>query len=220
MSEFILNLIYPNVCGICNKICSEGLCKKCKLSIKQYEINKVVDCNKSRGKYFDYSLSIFKYEDIIRKKIIEYKFSDKPYLYRMFSKIILENEKTFGLFKNKYDIIIPVPIYKKKKRERGYNQTELIARNIAKSVIDLEYSDKVLLKTKSTRSQSLLSKKERKSNIKDVFGINNKYIEKIKDKKIILFDDIYTTGSTVNECSKVLKADGAREVLVLTIAKD
>jgi len=220
MLEAILDLIYPNVCGICNKVCSESLCKKCEISLKQYEINKLINCRNNKEKYFDNSLSVFKYEGIIREKIIEYKFSDKPYLYKFFSKIISENEKTLGLFKTKYDIIIPVPIYKKKRQIRGYNQTELIAANIAKSITNLKYDEKILLKMKNTKPQSLLSKKERKCNIKDVFVVNNKHVEKIKDKNVIVFDDIYTTGSTVNECSKVLKENGAKEILVLTIAKD
>ena len=220
MFETILNLIYPETCGICNKICKESLCKKCELVIKQYEIKKLIYCKKDNKKYFDYIFNTLKYEDIIRKKIIEYKFGDKPYLYKFFSKIISKNIKTFGLFENNYDIIIPVPNYRKKKQLRGYNQTELIAKEIAKQIINLEYEDKILLKIRNTIPQSSLSKKERKSNIKDVFIVNNKYIEELKDKRVILFDDIYTTGSTVNECSKVLKSNGVKEILVLTIAKD
>ena len=217
MKDVVLDLLYPNVCGVCNVVCKESLCKKCEISLSSYHVNRVVY---GVGKYFDSSVSVFKYEGIIRKKIIEYKYGDKAYLYKFFSKIISKNVKIFGLFENNYDIIIPVPIYKKKKRIRGYNQTELIAREISSEVDGLEYCDDVLLKIIDTNVQSLLSKKERKSNIKDVFEVNYKYIEKIRDKRIILFDDIYTTGSTVNECSRILKKYGVSKILVLTLAKD
>lgn len=115
----------------------------------------------------------------------------------------------------KYDIIGAVPIHKKRMLERGYNQSELIAKEIAKNIQGIEYK-KLLKKTKNNQTQSELKKEERLENVKNVYEIQNKQI--IQDKKIILFDDIYTTGSTVNECSKVLKENGAKEVLVLTLA--
>ena len=114
-----------------------------------------------------------------------------------------------------YDIIGAVPIHKKRKDERGYNQSELIAKELAKSIPNLEYK-KILTKTKNNKRQSELNKEERIQNVKDVYEIQNKPI--IKNKKIVLFDDIYTTGNTVNECSRVLKENGAKEVLAITLA--
>ena len=88
----ILELIYPPVCGVCKKICKECLCKKCEIKIKQYEINKVKEYNDNQF-YFDESIHIFKYEDIIRKMLVEYKFQEKSYLYKTFAKIIIKNKK-------------------------------------------------------------------------------------------------------------------------------
>ena len=153
---------------------------------------------------------------MIREKIIQYKFQDKSYIYNTFAKIILKNEKVCGLLK-KYDIIIPVPIHRKRKLQRGYNQTQLIAKEIAKN-IDIKLCDDVLVKSKNTIAQSKLNKNKRKQNIKNAFKVLN--LEKIQGKNILLFDDIFTTGSTVNECSKILKKAGAKTVGVLTIAKD
>lgn len=211
----ILELIYPNVCGVCKKICKENLCRKCEIKIKQYEINKIKEYKDNKF-YFDESIHIFKYEDIIRKILVEYKFQEKSYLYKTFSKIILKNEKICGKLK-KYDIIIPVPIHKKRKLIRGYNQTELIAKKIAKN-IDLKMENKVLFKNKNIVSQSELNKSERIKNVKEAFVVKNE--EKVENKKILIFDDIYTTGSTVNECSKILKNAGASKIGILTIAKD
>ena len=213
MLNNILELIYPNVCGICGKICKESLCKRCAIEIKKYEINLV---NKNKKMYFNESMHILKYNEMIRQRLIEYKFQDKSYMYKTFAKIILKNKKVCG-FLEKYDIIIPVPIHKKRRLKRGYNQTELIAKEICKN-ISLELKTDVLIKQKNIKAQSELNKNERKQNIKNAFEIKN--INEIIDKKILLFDDIYTTGSTVNECSKILKKAGAKQIGVVTIAKD
>lgn len=209
----LLELVYPNVCGFCNKICKNELCNRCKNKIKKYEINIII---KPQNRYFEELISIFKYEGIIREKIIQYKFGDKAYMNNTFAKIILKNEKICGLLK-KYDIIIPVPIHKKRKAQRGYNQTQLIANKISKC-LNIKLCNNVLVKNKNTIAQSKLNKKKRVQNIKGAFKILNS--EKIKGKDILLLDDIYTTGSTANECSKILKKAGAKTVGVLTIAKD
>lgn len=208
----LINILYPKQCVICGKLNEDAICTKCYNRIKQNtKIDKYTDKN------FDEHLYIFKYEGKIRSLIIDYKFNDKAYLYDFFVKIILKNKKICRKFKN-YDIIIPVPIHIKRKRQRGYNQSELIARKIAKEFNKLELVTDCLIKQKHTVAQSSLTKKQRQQNVKQVYKIINK--EKIKEKSIILFDDIYTTGATANECAKVLKENGAKEVLVFTIAKD
>lgn len=116
-----------------------------------------------------------------------------------------------------YDIIIPVPMSRKKLAQRGYNQSELIASKISRySKIQLQKD--IIIKVKENKTQSTLNKIQRLENIKNVYKIKNK--QKIKAKNILLFDDIYTTGATVNECAKILKQAGAKTVNVLTIAKD
>lgn len=209
----LLELVYPNVCGFCNKICKNELCNKCKMKIIQHQIDIVI---KPENKYFKELISILKYEGIIRDKILQYKFEDKAYIYKTFAKIVLKNKKVCGLLK-KYDIIIPVPIHKKRKLQRGYNQTQLIAKEISKN-IDIKLCNNVLVKNKNTIAQSKLNKNKRKQNIKGAFKALN--VQNIQGKSVLLFDDIYTTGSTSNECSKILKEAGAKTVGVLTIAKD
>ena len=213
MLENILNLIYPNVCGFCGEISKECLCLKCEIKLKKYQINLI---RKNSFRYIDELFCIFKYEDIIRDTIIKYKFQNKAYIYKTFSKIILKNKKICGFLK-KYDIIIPVPISKKRKLKRGYNQTELIAKEIAKYT-HLKMENKVLLKNKNIVTQSLLNKKKREQNVKNAFYIKN--VERILNKKILIFDDIFTTGSTVLECAKIFKKIRTKEIGVLTIAKD
>ena len=106
MLDAILNLLYPNVCGFCDKICKESLCRKCELKLKKYEIlparNEAVAIFRNRNNNFNCFISILKYEDIIRKKIIEYKFGDKSYLYKTFAKVILRNENACRILENGY----------------------------------------------------------------------------------------------------------------------
>lgn len=129
---------------------------------------------------------------------------------------LLKQQKIFEIIKT-YDIILPVPISKKRYKQRGYNQTELIAREIRKRT-DIELVTNCLDKEKNNVPQSTLNKEDRIENVKNAYIIKNSKI--IKDKRVIIFDDIYTTGSTVNECSKLLKQNNVKEILVMTIAKD
>ena len=216
MINKILDLIYPNVCGFCNKLNKNCLCKKCEINIKKYLNEKVIVFLNDKTKYYDYYFYILKYEELIRNKIIDYKFNEKAYLYKTFAKIILKNEKICGILK-KYDIIIPVPIHKNRKTIRGYNQSELIAKELGKT-LNIPVYDKSLIKVKNNRAQSKLGKNDRKLNVLGAYRLNDD--KNIKDKKIILLDDIFTTGNTVNECSKVLKKAKAKDIFVLTIAKD
>ena len=212
--EKILDLIFPPVCGICNKKINTYLCEKC-----EKEINKItcVGKNKYKDKYFSTHMYLFRYEGIIRSKIISYKFDDKPYLYKTFCEIFVKNKKVCEFIKN-YDIIISVPMYKKKKNQRGYNQSELIAKETAKKVENIEYRNDILIKIRNTAKQSSLNKEQRKENLKNAYVVNNN--EYILNKNILIFDDIYTTGSTANECAKTLIEAGAKDVGILTIARD
>ncbi len=168
-------------------------------------------------KYYDTHMYLFDYQDIIREKILQYKFQEKTYIYHSFAKIIANDEKICRFLKS-YDIIIPVPISKKRKKQRGYNQSEIIAKYLAKQLPLVEYQKDVLYKIKDTSPQSLLDKEKREMNIQGAYYIKNE--KKVQNKKIVLLDDIYTTGATVNECSKQLKRAGAKEIGVLTLAKD
>ncbi len=179
------------------------------------EINVEIE-NNITSRYFKELITMFKYEGIIRKIILDYKFNEKSYTYLTFTKFILKNKNVFEKIKS-YDTIIPVPISKKRYKERGYNQSYLIAKEIAKNT-DLEILNNCLIKTKNIIEQSKLNKEERKINIQGVYEIKNSAL--IKNKKILLIDDIYTTGSTVNECSKILNKEETNKIGVLTIAKD
>ncbi len=208
-----LDYIYPPVCGICGDINKNHICNKCYKSIRLLKKSVINNYDK---KYYSKHLYIFKYEGIIRKKIIEYKFENKAYLYKTFNEIFIKDKIACNFIK-KHNVIMPVPISNKRKRDRGYNQSELICKELSKDLNIPAYTD-VVIKYKDNKAQSALNKLERIKNAENVYMINN--IDKIKNKKVLLLDDIYTTGSTVNEIAKKLKQSGAMEIGVITIAKD
>ena len=211
----IFNLIYPPSCGICGKFTKDFICKKCYIQLeKQAEFG--IEKNQNNNNYFQEHLYIFEYQGMIRKIILNYKFNEKAYLYKTIVNFLLKNKKFFPIIKS-YDTIIPVPISSKRRRERGYNQSELIAREIAKR-LEIEYTKECLFKTKNIVEQSKLKKEDRQINIQGVYQLRNP--EKLENKKILLVDDIYTTGSTVNECCKILGQAKPKKIGVLTIAKD
>ncbi|MEI3395275.1 MAG: ComF family protein [Clostridia bacterium] len=217
IQEKILNLIYPQTCGICGKINENSLCKKCEIKLNKQAENRIIkEGTEIEDKYFNELMYIFRYEGQIRKLIIDYKFNDKAYLYKMFVNFLLKNKKIFENIKN-YDTIIPVPISKKRKNERGYNQSLLISRNIAEKT-NLELMNNCLIKTKNIIEQSKLNKEDRLQNIQGVYDLKNKKL--LENRKILLIDDIYTTGSTANECSKTLRAANPDKVGILVLAKD
>lgn len=214
MINHIIHLIYPTVCGFCGEISKDNICNKCKVKIRKLQRNKK---HIYLAKNFVTHMYIFDYRDIMREKIIQYKFKESTYLYKSFVKIILNDKKICGFLKS-YDIIIPVPISKKRKQKRGYNQCEIIAKKIGKDLDNLTYKNNILYKIKHTLQQSSLDKEKRIQNILGAYYIKNN--EEVQNKKILLLDDIFTTGNTVNECSKMLKQAGAKEIGVLTLAKD
>ena len=213
--------MYPTICGICEKINKDGLCPKCNLELKkQAEVNilqkEEIEENIKKEKYFEELMYIFKYEGQVRKLILDYKFNEKSYLYKTFVNFLLKNEKLFENIK-KYDKIIPVPISKKRNKERGYNQSMLIAEEIANKT-NLELVNNCLIKTKNIIEQSKLNKEDRQQNIQGVYSLQNERL--ITKQKILLVDDIYTTGSTVNECCKILQQANPKTIGVLVLAKD
>ena len=213
IKEQLLNLIYPQTCGICGKGKNTYLCKKCENKLKSIAI---FGKDEHNDKYFENHYYIFKYDDIIRKLILDYKFNEKPYLYRSFLEFFNKYKKKYVQFEI-YDIIIPVPISIKRKLKRGYNQSLLIAKEIA-SKEKIKLKKDIIVKIQNNSAQSKLNKEDRTENVKNVYKVTNN--KETINKKILLVDDIFTTGATANECSRMLKSSGAKKIDILTIAKD
>ena len=163
--SILLNLLFPPSCGICGKLESiksnKFICNDCLNILNSYKIKQKLDKE---------TYSIYRYESIIRKLILDYKFMDKSYLYRTFLSCILFDKKVCN-FINSYDIISPVPLSYRRFFERGYNQTALICKGIAEN-IGITYID-ALKKIKNIEPQPTKSFKDRLKDVKGVYVLKN-----------------------------------------------
>ena len=137
-------------------------------------------------------------------------FTMSPFEYtKSMRKVILDSYDIWDTF----DYIVPVPLHKKRLKERGYNQSELIAKEVAE-YLKIPMRTDLLIRTKATKKQSSLVRTERVTNVQSAF----KCTEKCDGKKILLFDDIYTTGNTAQSCARELANNGAEQICALTLA--
>lgn len=234
-ADSFLELIYPekNTCFICEdydeSINDKYICSHCRKLLKKLEPPLCKKCSKpinyssttefcpeccEEEKYFEISKSPYAYEGLIKKAIYSYKYYNKPYFYKLFGNLLVDYMISTD-YKD-FDCIVAVPLHSSKMRKRGYNQSELIGKYISNK-LSIPYVD-ALKRTKKTAKQSEQNKLQRKKNLKDAFEIKNSK-DKIINNTVLLVDDIYTTGSTVDECSKVLINNGASKVYVITIAR-
>ena len=203
----------PNKFCLCDDCLSKleynnkNTCKKCGVPIGEYT-SLCPRCFVSKFSFTN-AYSVFVYNGVIKDLIKKFKFAGGKYIGEYLSKFLYEK---YVEAKINCDIVIPVPIHKTTLNKRGYNQAEVLC--IAFEDI-LPIRTDILIKQKLTKEQAKLNLSERKKNLQDAFTVNNN--EEIKDKSILLIDDVFTTGNTVNECSKTLKKFGAKKVYVLTI---
>lgn len=230
-----LDLIYPSkticyVCGgmlekdakysLCNN-CYNNLpfipehhCTKCGTLLRMIEDGPICQQCKNTNYYFDRAISIVKYEKDVKTLIYKLKYSNHTYLATTIGCIMADKLKQEGI---EADIIIPVPLYKRKEKERGFNQAILISKYMAEKA-NISLNTDVLLRIKNTKVMHNLTRRERLENVDGAFEVINREI--IANKDVLLVDDIFTTGSTVNSCSKELIDSGAKSVTVLTFARD
>lgn len=197
----VLDVIYPpeEKCIICREEGFIGLCPHCKSSINRATVEKD-------------NLSYGFYGGVIKTLILKFKYESNftaGYLLSNFLIEMIEEEKINA------DVICYVPMTKKAEKKRGFNQCKLMARNIGYHT-NIPVSN-CIKKIKNTKEQKTLTKEERIINLKGAFKISS--INEIKNKNIILIDDVMTTGATISECKYILKKSGAKQIIVLTIAK-
>jgi competence protein ComFC len=226
MLNKILNLVFPKLCFGCQKR-GKYLCKKC-LREKVY-INWIQRCHVCGSEtrvglahkeclertYIDGLIWICLYEGIIENLLKEIKYSFVSDILDEISQVMCKFFKYYKIDKD--FLVISVPIHKNKLKKRGFNQAEMLAKLVAKNS-NLEFRD-LLVRIRKTKTQVGLSKMEREVNLKNAFVLTPKYIHLVKGRNILIVDDVYTTGSTLNECAKVLKEFGAKEVIGFTFAK-
>lgn len=226
-SKSIIDIIYPQVCVCCGKIASNWICEKCNCGLEKYRVNKYnknpqyIEFASANDKiyreiFFDETFHMFIYREKIRNLIIRYKFNDESFISNFFINEIYKNKKIDEILSH-YDIIVSVPMDRKGEMIRGFNQTSLILKELKKKGIK-GIDTNCLKKIVKTKTQSKLSGMDRESNVRNAYLVSNK--NAIMGKNVVVFDDIFTTGATANEIARILKENGAKKVLIFTLAKD
>jgi ComF family protein len=206
-------------CWLKIEIIREPLCKKCGIPLYAAGVGRICgNCIKDKN-YFSIARSIGVYDGTLREAIHLFKYKSKTLLGNYFAELIkdkIDNDFDYKhkLLKN-IDYVLPVPLHKKKLKQREYNQSMILSR-IVSEYTNIPILPDCLVRIKTTTPQSKLPRKKRFENIKGVFDV--KKPENIHNKTLLLVDDIFTTGATINECSKVLLKYGAKETRVLTLS--
>lgn len=152
---------------------------------------------------------------MLKEAIHTFKYGGVFPLVRVFGDLLQPKLQTLSR-EYPLDVMIPVPLHIRRLRERGFNQAFLLVKELNRR-IGISYEGRVLKKIKDTPVQSSLKKRERRKNLTGVFQVKD--TEALKGKSVVLVDDVYTTGATVNECSRTLLKAGAERVAVLTVAR-
>jgi ComF family protein len=208
--SYLTNLIYPAHCIFCDTLLQPdnayGICETCAADEKteKYSQTKIVP-----GVVHAHVCYVYKGKP--KETIHRLKFEEKTDYAESIAKIMA---KTIENNVN-YDILLAIPIGKERARERKYNQSRLIARFLARYIGKESYDD-VLIKIRETQKQSELPAKERRKNVIGAFGVIN--AEKIEGKRILLIDDVCTTGATLSEAAKTLRENGAKSIDACTFA--
>lgn len=223
----ILRLLYPHTCPFCGQVTERGvcercrgqvhflkepLCKKCGKPIRDAQREYCYDCGHTHHN-FDRGYALWLHNGQAQTSVYQFKYHNRR-LYSRFYAVCMAGQYGQRLRQWNIQLIIPIPLSKKRRKERGYNQAELVARHLGELTgfpTDTEH----LRREKDTDPQKKLSPFQRRENIRRAFSWEG---GSLKGKNILLIDDIYTTGNTMDSASKVLKKAGARKVYFLTIS--
>ena len=233
---WLLNLIFPPICPVCNTLLGNPktasiICPDCHKAIRAVrppycpccglpypagdkEGHLCAPCLKEK-RYFEIHRTCALYEGALKEAIHRFKYGGVFPLVSVFGDLLYPVFQ--GLSRNyPVDLLIPVPLHMKRLRERGFNQALLLVKELSKRT-GIPYAERALKKINDTPVQSTLKKRERKKNLTRAFQVKDR--ETIRGKAVVLVDDVYTTGTTVNECSRALRTAGAERVAVLTVAR-
>ena len=222
------DLLYPRRCAVCDGLLGikeQYVCAKCAADVSPCTDSRCVICGRFTKKKkniiceecrqiqhaFDIAFAPFAYEGKIRSSLLRFKYNARPEYAAFFADEIFKSSQKL-ILSMKADMIIHVPAHASRIRERGYDQAYLIAKRLS-VLTGIPCAKKILIRRKKTPALSKLGAKERRAAVRGAFDLTAQ-----PPKKIILVDDIFTTGATADEISALLKMSGCREICVLTAA--
>ena len=210
------SMIY-SLCGGCLKNlrwANHANCDKCGKPLQEgYWRNLCTDCRETDF-LFDRGYSCVEYGMYEKMMLKDYKYHSRPYLGDKLAWIMADRLEPEEI---RADWILPVPMERSKERKRGYNQAALMARGLSRRM-GIPWEKDLLLRHRKTRVMNNLSPSDRRENVQGAFSLKSGRADLVRGRKILLVDDIYTTGSTLNECSRILLDAGAEEVRFICFA--
>ncbi len=228
----LIRLLYPANCVLCKtpllvaemhvcRLCSkkiqplaQPLCLKCARPIPPFDGHASCASCRSERPYYDRGFALVEYDEPAKSIFHQIKFERKPWLFEIYTHLLTQS---FSSFFNDYELIIPVPLDRARERKRGFNQALMIAKMIKRIHSSELAIEKIVKKTKHTAPQSQLKREHRLNNLTGAFKLAQP--KAVAGKNILLIDDIFTTGSTINECARILKENGAGRVDFFTLAR-
>lgn len=224
--KLVLGLLYPNTCPLCDRLSLEPVCAQCQKEIPFIKEPRCMKCGKELDQdwreycgdcartshYYERGLSLWNHHQV-QSSIYRYKYKNRRVYAEFYAKTMAEQFESI-LKQWEIDLIIPIPLYKKRKKERGYNQAELLANKLG-DYLGIPVNKKSLMRIRETKDQKSLSKKERKQNLNGAYALQSDF-EPVHT--VLLVDDVYTTGATIDSAAKKLKERGVQKVYFLTIS--
>ena len=224
-----IDTFLPTLCFACEQKINEGyLCSRCKEKIEflypplcpfcssPVADNKTGLCKMCLGKKYSYDriICVASYKEPMISFIRLFKYDNCDYLEKFLSTLMIQHLVTIGFGCSSFDVISAIPLHPLKLKEREYNQAALLGKSLSK-YFKIPFRDDIIYEYKNKPSQTALTKEARALNVKGAFRVKGE----LTNKKVILIDDIFTTGSTMQECSQGLRAHGTNTIVGITLCK-
>lgn len=235
----VLDFLYPPVCMLCFQRLmheEESICFECEAALSLRPSWRCPRCGAAglgaepepgrpcrlcppKGSAYHGVLSVTGYTDRSARCVHLFKYNRRRELGEVMARLMRTHlDGPVGHLGGRLDLIIPVPLHPLRRLTRGFNQSELLARELAAGR-EIHFETKMLRRVRYTRRQALIPRDRRAENVANAFRVSGRGEPQVRDKGILLVDDVVTTGHTINECARVLKEAGAREVWVACFAR-
>ena len=227
--ENMTEWFWPEICPFCGKASRQGICDVCRKELDYLKVKepRCMQCGKPirhaeaeycrdcmhTHHYYEKGLSLWLHQAPVSTSVYQFKYHNQ----RRFGEIYAEElvrQYSSVIQRWKPDVIIPIPLHRKRRRKRGFNQAEILANQIGRKM-NLPVDKKMLFRICRTKPQKTLSHRERKENLKHAFAI---VPGSCKVRRVLLIDDIYTTGNTIDAAAEILRKSGVEKVYFLTIS--
>ncbi len=225
IGEYFLSLFFPNRCKFCDEVTQvfDDVCADCRKSLPWIDgvicdycgaLKTDCTCKGRHSQFYEGIVAPLYFENSVRACIHRYKFKDDRLFYKCLADLMTETCKTryAGI---SFDYITYIPMRKNNQSKRGYNQSRLLAKRISEN-LGITFADDLLVKIYDTKTQHKCIELERRGNLVGAFDVNADY--DVKNKTVLLIDDVKTSGSTLSECGKMLYLNDAAHVYCLTAA--